>query len=64
MILSGNRYRPVTVLCPTLPTATVLEPKLANFTQRDISWHQLYQIITLTEIDFKKSPIRQNFDPQ
>ena len=31
--------------------------------QRDITWHQLYQIITI-EIDFKKSPNRQNFDPQ
>ena len=37
MIMSRYRYRPVTVLGPTLPTVTVFGPTLPNVTQRDIN---------------------------
>ena len=34
MIMSRYRYRPVTVLSPTLPTVPVFGPTLPNVTQR------------------------------
>ena len=37
MIMSRYRYRPVTVLGPTLPTVTVFGPTLPNVTQHDIN---------------------------
>ena len=41
--MSRYRYRPVTVLGPTLPTVTVFGPTLPNVTQRDINVTDRYR---------------------
>ncbi len=47
MIMSRYRYRPVTVLGPTLPTVTVFGPTLPIVTQRDINVTNRYRILPL-----------------
>ena len=42
MILCRYRFRPVTVLCPMLPTVTVYGPTLRNATYRDINVTERY----------------------
>ena len=50
MIMSRYRYRPVTVLGPTLPTVTVFGPTLPNVTQRYTNVTDRYRpLLTVTE---------------
>ena len=50
MIMSRYRYRPVTVLGPTLPTVTVFGPTLPNVTQRYTNVTDRYRpLLAVTE---------------
>ena len=50
MIMSRYRYRPVTVLGPTLPTVTVFGPTLPNVTQRYTNVTDRYwPLLTVTD---------------
>ena len=50
MIMSRYRYRPVTVLGPTLPTVTVFGPTLPKVTQRYTNVTDRYRpLLTVTE---------------
>ena len=64
MIMSRYRYRPITVLGPTLPTVTVFRPTLPNVTQRDINVTDRYQILpllVLQALPILKGPFEQIF---